>query len=501
MSYKVSLSDLGEHGSVTSALVQRFTTAIESGLLESGEKLPTTRELASAAGVNPMTAARVYRRLAERGYVVATVGRGTFVRTLPPFAAGDADDEWQALVLPPWRHSARERSLQTAMRSAAPGSPDGVITMGIAMPAPETLPTAELATAATDLFEELGPRVLGVTDVEGMPELREQLALIGRRTGFAESEEEILVTTGARQAIDLVARTLLVPGDVVCTESPTFAGTLSSFEAAGARLIAVPTDDDGLDLDVLERALARHEVKLVALQPVSHNPTGRQLSPERRRKLAELAQERSFFVLEDGTLAGLRFGDDQVPALRADAPGHVIYTGSLSKTVGGGLRLGWLAARGPVVRRLVQLKMSTDLHSPVLPQGICARWLATGAYEPLLRSLGPFYRSRAEALQSALARHLEGEVDVVRPLGGLCVWATFRRRVDEEALVARAAREGVVVTPGSSLLVEESTRTSVRLSFSLVDEEQIDEGVRRLAAAYRAVLRSDRYGATVPASS
>jgi DNA-binding transcriptional MocR family regulator len=496
VSYKIDLSDLGG-SSVTQELVRRFAEAIDDGRLAPGERLPPTRELARLAEVNPLTAARVYRRLRELGYLSATVGRGTFVRTLPPFASDELDDDWQAVALPPARANPRERVLQEAMRGVT--RPD-VISLGVGLPAMESLPAAGLAAAAAATFAELGPHALSYTDLEGDPELRDRLGVLGQHQGYAADGEEILVTTGARQAIDLVARAIVGEGDVVCVESPTYVGILSSFEATHARVIGIPTDADGLDVEALERVLARYPVKLVALQPACQNPTGRHLSAARRERLLELARERSFFVLEDGVYARLTFDGEPPAPLRGRAPGHVIYVDSLSKTVGGGMRVGWLAARGPVFNRLVALKMANDLNTSPLDQRIATRYLSGDGHERLLAEARVRYRLRAEALRAALDRHLEGEFDASDPLGGNNLWLTFKRRIDERALYAEALRQGMSFTPGHTVLAEESQRASMRLSFSLVDEETLDEGIRRLAVAFRAVLRADRFAATAPVS-
>jgi DNA-binding transcriptional MocR family regulator len=495
MSYKLHLSDLTrDPGTVTAELCGRFVEAIESGALQPGERLPPTRELAREAAVNPMTAARVYRRLAELGYVTATVGRGTFVRSLPPFAADELDDAWQAVALPAPRSASRERVLQEALRLSQRSD---VISFAAGYAAPETIPTAEIGTAVASVLAE-GADSFRYTDVEGVPELRERLAELGRRLGFAAGGDEILVTSGARQGIDLVARAVVNPGDVVCVESPTFVGMIASLEASGARVIGIPSDHDGLDIQALRHVLTRHAVKLVALQPSCHNPTGRHLSEPRRRELVALARERSFFVLEDGVYADLVFAGAPPRALRSEASAHFVYTGSFSKTLGGGLRIGWVAARGPIFNRLVALKTATDLNTSPFDQRVMARYLELGSYEQLRERLGPFYARRAEALIAALDRHLPGEVDVVEPLGGHNLWLTFRRRVGEQALYAEALRRGVSITPGASVLVEPSTRTCLRLSFSLRSEEQLDEGAKRLAAAFRAVLRDAPYATTAP---
>jgi DNA-binding transcriptional MocR family regulator len=496
MSYKLDLSQLDREGptSITQQLVDLISTAIEDGKLDPGEKLPTTRALAADAGVNHLTAARVYRRLAELGYVTASVGRGTFVRTLVPAASEEQGDDWQVWAMPDRPATYSEQVQDDAFRLARE---PGIISLSTGWPSPRLYPTEELAQITADVFREEGGAALSYLTAEGLYALREQIATKWR---FATEPEEIIVTSGARQAIDLVCRALLEPGDVAVVESPTYTGLLTSLRATGARVIGVPFDKDGLDLDALEHVLARHEVKLCALQTVSQNPTGRDLSPERRERLAKLARDRNFFVLEDGVYSDVRFDGEAPPPLRELAPGHVIYCDSMSKTVGGGLRMGWLAARGPVFDRLAMLKLNSDFHTNTLSQHITARFLAQGGYERHIEASNPFYRERRDDLMAALERHLPGEYKAEVPSGGHHVWMQLTRPLEERALYREAVRQGVTFTPGGTVTAERLPLTSLRLSFSLVDPPELDEGVRRLARAVREVRRRERYSATVPVS-
>ena len=499
MSYKIDLSDVSRDGAVslTQQIVDRFAAAIESGELEPGEKLPPTRELAELVDVNHLTAARVYRRLAELGYVTASVGRGTFVRTLVPAGSADLGDDWQIYALPEHEESYSERVMADIMSS---GRQEGVVSLAVGWPSPRLYPTEDLARITAEVFAEEGGEALSYLPAEGLYAFREQLAARGRRFGFADDPDEIIVTSGAKQGISLSVRAALEPGDVVVVESPTFAGLLDSLRRTGARVIGVPVDEDGLDVGQLERLLARHEVKLVALQTACQNPTGRDLSEERRQRLAELAMERNFFVLEDRVYADANFGREPVRALRELAPAHVIYVNSLSKVVGGGLRAGWVAARGPIRDRIAMLKLENDFHSATLIQHIAARWLATGAYDKYVEQTQPFYRERRDALLAALERHMPGEYQADRPQGGHHVWVTLRRPLDERALYTEAARHGVAFTPGGAVTAERRSQTSFRLSFSLLDPPELDEGVKRLTRAIREVRRRSRHAVAAPMS-
>ncbi|HVF79391.1 MAG TPA: PLP-dependent aminotransferase family protein [Solirubrobacteraceae bacterium] len=487
--------------SITQQLVTHISALIDSGEIAPGERLPATRALAADAGINHLTAVRVYRRLAELGYVTAAVGRGTFVRRRVPAPVGASsdpgarpdNDDWQLGMLAVRPVSYADEMLRDSLHAPLAGD---AIALGSGYPDPELCPSHELGAIAAEIGRESPRAITDYLQVEGLPELRERLAELGREAGYATSAAEILVTTGARQAIDLVARAILGPGDVAVVESPTFAGALASLQATGARVLPLPIDADGPDIDALERILARHEIKLVVLQEACQNPTGADLSPARRARLIELARARGFFVLDDGVYATMRFDGPSRRRLRADAPSHVIYVDSLSKTIGGGLRIGWIAASGPIFGRLVQLKIDSDIHTAALPQHLAARYLRGDRHERLLARALPVYRERRDALLDALDRHLVHDATWNVPTGGHHVWVTLRDPVDERALYDEAVRAGTTFLPGGAVMTEKSTRTSMRLSFGLVEPKLLDEGVRRLAVALREVRRRGRAGST-----
>ena len=220
------------------------------------------------------------------------------------------------------------------------------------------------------------------------------------------------------------------------------------------------------------------------------------LSPARRARLLELARTRGFFVLDDGVYATMRFDGEPQRRLREGAPSHVIYVDSMSKTIGGGLRLGWIAAQGPMLERLVQLKVDADIRTSALPQHLAAAYLTGDRHTELLRGTLPVYRARRDALVTALEHHLGHDATWTVPPGGNHIWVTLRDAVDERALYVEALRAGATFLPGGAITVEKSSRTSMRLSFGLVEPALLDEGVRRLAVALREVRRRGRTGAT-----
>ena len=490
MSYKRRLSDISRDGpaSITSQIVDAFAAAIAAGELGPDEKLPPTRELAEIAQVNHLTAARAYRRLAELGLVTARVGQGTFVRVGGRSGAGGGPErentDWQRYALPEQLETYGDRILAEMFRQA--GRED-VIPLMVGYPAEKLLPADALAEVTEATLTEHGARVHQYTDIEGAPELREEIAALHRAEGSDDAADQIVVTTGAHQAMTLAARAILRPGDAAACESPTFPGSIEAIRNAGASLLPVPVDDGGLDTDALEALLRRRDIRLLSLQPRLHNPTGSDLAPERRARLCELAQRYGFFVVEDGVYGPLRFEGEGLAPLRAMLPSHVIYVSSLSKTVSPGMRTGWVSASGPVLERIVREKRNDDMHSATMTQLVAARFLAGGAYQAQIGRAVAFYRERRDALVAAVERQLAPAARMSRPLGGGHLWLTFRDPLDERDLYDEAVRQGVTFLPGGAMMAERPRATHLRLSFGYLDPDELREGVRRLAVAVRAV--------------
>jgi 2-aminoadipate transaminase len=473
--------------SLTQQLVDCFAQAIERGELEPGAKLPSTRALAEMAGVNQLTASRAYRRLAQLGLVVAGVGRGTFVRetaALRRDGLASRGTAWQAYVLPAERETASGRMLGELIGQA---DREDLISLALGYPPAELIPLEQLEAATAAVLREQREASFHYSPVEGVGALRRELAALGQTRGLGDDADSILVTTGARQALALAARAVLRPGDVAACESPTFIGVVEALRATGAEVLPVPVDEGGLDLDALEQLLERHEIRMLALQSRLQNPTGHDLAPERRERLVALARRHSFFILEDGVYADLRLEGAAIEPLRALDPDHVIFVDSLSKTVSPGLRAGWVAASGPVLDRIVAEKRIDDAHSPTLTQQIVARFLSDGHYQAQLERARRIHRHRRDAMLAAIDTHLADAVTLSRPAGGANVWVTLNEPIDEHQLYSEAIRAGVSFTPGSAALVERPRATHMRLSFALLGEEQLEEGVRRLAAVIRSL--------------
>jgi 2-aminoadipate transaminase len=499
MSYKLELSDLRRDGdrSITQQLVDAVSQAIERGELEPGDKLPPTRELAELAGVNHLTAVRAYRRLRELGLVTAHVGRGTFVREAAGAPAGRVPDSisWQRFALPEHELSYGDRVLAEMHRQA---TSEELIALSVGYPSARLIPVDGLREAIDATLREEADRALQYSDVQGLPDLAEQLAELSAARGAPEDPDDILITNGAAQGLTLACRAILRPGDVVACEDPSFPSVIRAIEETGARIESVPVDDDGLDVDALAGLLAREEIKALALQSRLHNPTGRDLVPARRTKLLELARRHGFFVLEDGVYADLRFEGSELPSLRSDAPAHVLYVDSLAKTVGGGLRIGWVAASGPVLDRIIAAKRADDIHSPTLTQLAVARYLGSGAYPAQAERARAFYSERLDVLREAIDEQFGSIASYVQPLGGGHLWLRLDSDVDERELADEAVRQGAAFVPGGALRIERLPELAMRLSYGFLEPDQLVEGVRRIAAALRALRARPSRRAAVP---
>jgi 2-aminoadipate transaminase len=355
-----------------------------------------------------------------------------------------------------------------------------VISLAGGLPAPETFPTAALANAISSLLAR-DPLALQYSTTEGYAPLREW---IGVRNGVDAGR--VLITHGSQQALDLIARALVEPGATVALADPGYVGAIQALRLAGARLEAVPSDADGLVVDVLaERLRAGVRPALVYVVANFDNPSGATLSYERRAELGRLADHYGFVVVEDDPYGELRWRGGALPGM-ATFTNRVVTLGTVSKTVCPGLRLGHLIAPASLFSALVLVKQAVDLHTSTLAQrAVHAVVSEAGFLSRQLDLLRPLYRERCEALVAALDHHLGDRFAYHAPDGGMFVWGQFTGAIDTQELLVHALDHGVAFVPGQAFAVSGDHRAAVRLSFATVAGHQLSEGVRRLAAALR----------------
>jgi len=354
------------------------------------------------------------------------------------------------------------------------------------LPAPESFPVAEVAAAVQAILHDRGPQSLQYGATEGYRPLRE---LIARRTstdGHVVSVENVLITSGSQQALDLLGKVFLDVGDRVLLESPTYLAVLQAWNAYEATYLELPLDEAGLDPAALEPAL-RGEPKFLYCVPNFQNPTGVTLSLARRQRLVALAAAHGMPLVEDDPYGSLRFEGDALPSLLtiAGAVGGVIQLSTFSKTLAPGLRVGWVVAPAEVIGRLALAKQGTDLHTGTLDQYIVYELLAGGQIEAGLPAIVARYRERRDTMLTALAEHFPADVRWTRPAGGMFLWVTLPRGIDASDLLPAAVERGVAFVPGKSFFPNGGGENTMRLNFSNASPERIREGIARLGSLLR----------------
>jgi len=366
-----------------------------------------------------------------------------------------------------------------------------VISLAGGLPAPELFPSEDLAAITATILLNEGAAALQYSPTEGYPPLRAQIAArMNALWHTSYTAGEILVTTGSQQGLDLIGKLFIDEEDEILCESPTYVGAISAWNVFRPRWIEVPTDEDGMIPNELERRLdACRRAKFLYVVPNFQNPSGRTWSHERRRSLMETAARRGIAVIEDNPYGEVRFEGADVPSLRTmDPEGLVIGLGTFSKIFCPGLRIGWIAAAAPVVAKLVLLKQGADLHTPTLNQMQVSASLAAPGFAERIARIVALYRSRRDAMLRALEREMPPGVRFTRPEGGLFLWVELPAGIDARVLLARCMEAGVAFVPGEGFYPNGGHANTLRLNFSNMSEERIEEGIRRMGVALRGLL-------------
>lgn len=392
--------------------------------------------------------------------------------------------------------SAAARGFQeSAIRQtgALAGRVPDLISFAAGSPAPEMFPWDELAAISADLLARRDGPILQYGATRGYRPLLDQIVVHMHQKGVTTSADSVIVTTGSQQGLDLVGRILIDPGDVVLVELPTYSGAIAAFRNLQAALVGVPQDAEGLDIAALDEVVSvlrsqGRQVRFVYVTPNFQNPSGVLMSAARRRAVVEAAARHRLLVLEDDPYGSLFFdepaGTDTRPLKADDRDGHVIYLGTLSKTLVPGLRVAWIVAPPAVASQVELAKQAADLCSGIFDQRIAHLTLERGVVDALAPRLRAHYHEKRDAMEQALAAHLPGRLRWQQPRGGFFIWAEILDEVDDRQLFDRAVAHKVSFIVGSAFFVNGQGHRHVRLSFSAPDIDRIDEGVRRLAASF-----------------
>ncbi len=471
-------------------IFDQIAERIQSGAFPAGFRLPPSRDLATSLGTHRNTVVRAYAALDEAGFLESTVGRGTFVAEREPSREHEIDETpvrsglpWASLL----SRAAEAPALQRVDRlMRMRGHKTQVINLARLQPPAELMPVDLFQRCLDHVVRAQGARALAYAPVPGVPRLREEIAKDLARQGVPADPDDILVTTGSQQAIDIIGRALLNPNDVVLVEGATYGGAIRAFSVAGGRLVPVPRDESGPELGHL-RKLGAGSAKALYLMPNHRNPTGDCITGERRRELVDWSHEHGVALIEDDYGADLVLEGTPPPAMRAlDA--EVIYVGTYSKKLIPALRVGFIVCPRAIAEPLSALKHTMDLGTSPILQLALAEFLERGYMTAHLHRTLPEYRRRRDAMMEALAKHLPREVRYSKPERGITMWLDLPPGIDSEQVFDAASEEGVLVMPGTLTCVERSAQGGLRLTFGTEPPDRLKEGAKRLGKALKRVL-------------
>ena len=380
-----------------------------------------------------------------------------------------------------------------------------VISLAGGLPAPDVFPTKRFEEACLKVLRENGPASLQYGPTEGYEPLREMIARHIARYGIKARTENVLITSGSQQALDLIGKLLINSGDRVLVEAPTYLGALQAFNVYGAEYVSVPIDNDGLRTDLLDKAL-RSGPKFMYVLPNFQNPGGTTLSEGRRHELVLLADKYGIPIVEDDPYGQLRYEGQHLPTLlvldrenlRRDdgySIGNIIYLSTFSKTLAPGIRLGWIVAPPEVINKFVQLKQAADLHTSTFAQMVAFEVARDNFLDEHVRTIRKVYRERRDVMLAALEQHFPAEVTWTHPQGGLFLWVTLPETIDIQKLFRTALDHNVAFVPGDSFYAaNHQAQPHMRLNFSNATPEQIREGIRRLSLAVKQQLAEHTVG-------
>lgn len=456
-------------------LHRHFTELIRSGALKRGERLPPTRELAGLLGLNRTTVSAAYELLESDGLITGHVGRGSYVTGgQTPGAAGL---NWNSILGP-------------VATSSAQAVVAGAISFAVSRPSEDLFPIDDFRASCQEVADAPDfASVLQLGSPGGYEPLRHYLIESAEREGVMRPGDDLIVTSGCQQALDLVRRVLIRPGDRVLVEEPVYPGLKNLFAEGGAELTGIPVHADGVDLAQLERALAKMRFQAIVVTSNFQNPTGATLTGEARTALLRLARTGGVPIIENDIYGQLRYAGTPIATVKQmDETGDTILLRSFSKISFPGLRVGWAIGPRAVIARMMEAKHLSDLHSDQLSQAALLRFALSGRLEAHHQRVLKAGAERLAAVVDACQRYLPEGTEFTRPQGGMNLWIRLPEPLDAGELLARAQREGVTYLPGKYFSVNRPQPGALRLSFAGLEPAHIEKGVKILGEIFSSEL-------------
>lgn len=357
------------------------------------------------------------------------------------------------------------------------------------LPAPQLFPVEEMKEVTHRVMEDSGCQALQYSTTEGYLPLREQIAhRMNKRYGTKIQPEEVLMTNGSQQGLDLTGRIFLDEGDVVLCESPTYLGALQAFTVYNPAFKEVPTDDEGMIIEELEKMIESHDrIKFIYAIPDFQNPTGRSWSAKRREEFMEVVHKYNIPVIEDNPYGELRFEGEDLPSLKSmDKKGLVVFLGTFSKTFCPGLRIGWVIAKPELLEKYIMTKQGTDLHTSTLSQQQIAYYIEHYDFDGHIARIKGSYKKKRDLMMGAIEAHFPKEVTYIKPEGGLFLWVTVPDHIDTKELLLQCIERNVAFVPGAAFFPNSQIKNTLRINFSNASEEEIERGILTLAEVIKA---------------
>lgn len=460
--------------------------SILSGALPPETRLPASRQLAHDLGVNRNTVENAYSALEADGLVFSRMGSGTYVLTVYPLPAMQKNNV--NLPWPLWQTSLSKNIISNADRAdemlKAGGHPHP-ISFASGLSDARQFPVEEFRKVIQSVMRRDQIDALEYGERKGYAPLREGIARILASQGLQTHPENILITAGSQQAIFLASQVLLKPNDIIIVEDPTYPAAVDLFRALGFQIVGVPVDSQGMQVEKLEKLLQQYHPKLIYTVPNFHNPTGTCLNSARRRQLIMLADKYNLPILEDDFVGDLRYEGHAQPSLKSlDMGGQVIYVSTFSKMLMPGLRIGFIVADGPVNESLLNFKRLSDLATSTLIQRALDAYMTVGRYQTYLHRSSQVFRTRRDAMVSAIKKYLPKNISFEVPKGGLFIWLQLPQSISTNELLPIACKEGMAFAPGNSFFIDGvSGEDWLRLNFASQPVDDIEEGIKRLGRA------------------
>jgi len=446
-------------------LYERIKNLIEDNQFKK-DKLPSIRNLAKALGVNNVTVVSAYKLLEQEGYVYSVKGSGTYIKKLP------TSEEMSHIG---------EGDIELMVSGILPITKDS-INLASMSPTPDLFPIEEFKHALIEVLDRDGGHAFLYPEITGYEPLRESISkFLVDNHSIEVHKDQILITSGGQQGLDIISKTLINPGDVIFVENPTYSGALALFKSRGAKIIGIPMDEDGINIDILKTYIKRYNPKFLYIMTNFQCPTTYSYGEEKKKKLISLANIHNFYIIEDDFLTDLSYGEKKDPLKSIDKNNKVIFIKSFSKIFMPGVRIGFVTLPNLLFKEIVRAKHTTDISSSGYLQRAFDLYLRKGYWKNHIDKIKKVYKEKYNIMTRELDKLSDYGISYIKPDGGLSLWVKLSKEIDSIELYNECSNRGLAVVPGKVFFLDNSLYSNyIRLSFGSVNNDNIIEGINIL---------------------